>query len=438
MFFKKPLKLLEICYILLVIKNEEKGGILYISSYIRLKGKYYHLVVEICKYGKRTVKSKSSKTSDKTLAEQMLPLFEQECVSVFNLNVKNISTKKVKKASKDQIFNEISEKINIFDGEVKFCEFIKYYVYMRYKTISDETYSSYLSITKNAIIPYFFKDNKNITDIDALDIQRFYYHELNIREVSANTVIHFHNFLSLVFKYAMKIGIISKNPIFLVEKPRKERFVGKTYNPEEVKRLLKLLKDEYPDVFTAIYIALQYGLRRSEVVGLKWSSIDFEENTLKIISTVTQTTIEGKQIITCKNKTKSITGIRSFPLTSKIKEILLDLKKEQINNRRKYGASYSKKEEDFVFVNPVGERINPKYLSDRFAYILKKHKLPYIRFHDLRHTAATLLYGANLNVKDIQVFLGHSSARTTMDIYVHLLNKSNVSTVSAIEERISI
>lgn len=239
---------------------------MYISSYTRLKGKYYHLVVEICKYGKRTVKSRSSKTNDKKLAEEMLPLFEQECISLFNINVKTS-----KKNNKDKIFNEINEKINIYDKDTKFCEFIKYYVYMRYKTISDETYSSYLSITKNVIIPYFFKDNKSISEIDPLDIQKFYYHELNIREVSANTVIHYHNFLSLVFKYAMKIGVIIKNPIFLVEKPRKERFVGKTYSPEEVKRLLKLLREEYPDVFTAIYIALQYGLRRSEVVGLKWS-----------------------------------------------------------------------------------------------------------------------------------------------------------------------
>ena len=234
------------------------------------------------------------------------------------------------------------------------------------------------------------------------------------------------------------IGTIDKNPLLTVEKPKKQKFIGKTYNPEEIHRLLNLLKKDYPQIFAPVYITLQYGLRRSELIGLKWSAIDFEGNTLKVISTVTQTAIEGTQIITCKNKTKSIAGMRSFFLTPKTKEILLELKRKQEENKKTFGSSYCKKYEEFVFVDPIGERIKPKSLSGRFAHILKKNDLPYIRFHDLRHTAATLLYGANTNIKDIQVFLGHSSAKTTMDIYIHLFNNSNIGTVSAIDERINI
>lgn len=391
------------------------------------------MIVEICKHKKRICKTRTTKTSDKEVAEKMLELFEQECISLFNLKVS-----KDKISNKYRMFNKVTENINMYDKEVKFCEFAKNYVLMRYKAISDETYSSYLSVIKNSIIPYFFKENKKLKEIEALDIQKFYYHELNARNVSANTVIHYHNLLSLIFKYALKLGIIDKNPIFLVEKPKKERFIGKTYGPEEIHKLLNLLKEDYPEVFPVIYITLQYGLRRSEVIGLKWSSIDFEGDTLKIISTVTQTAIEGEQIITCKNKTKSIAGMRSFYLTPKIKEILMELKKKQEENKKIFGSSYCTKYEEFVFLNPVGERIKPKSLSGRFAHILKKNNLSYIRFHDLRHTAATLLYGANTHIKDIQAFLGHSSAKTTMDIYIHLFNNSNVGTVSAIDERINI
>ncbi|XGU46097.1 tyrosine-type recombinase/integrase [Fusobacterium necrophorum subsp. funduliforme] len=406
---------------------------MYISSYTRKKGKYFHMVVEVCKHKKRYCKSRSSKTSDKEVAEKMLEEFEQECISLFKLN---ITQDKI--TNKQKLFNKIADKVNMYDKDINFCEFSKSYVLMRYKAISDETYSSYLSVIKNSIIPYFFKENKKLREIEALDIQKFYFHELNVREVSPNTVIHYHNLLSLIFKYALKIGIIDKNPIFLVEKPKKEKYIGKTYGPEEIHRLLNLLKEDYPQIFAPVYITLQYGLRRSELIGLKWSAIDFEGNTLKVISTVTQTAIEGTQIITCKNKTKSIAGMRSFFLTPKTKEILLELKRKQEENKKTFGSSYCKKYEEFVFVDPIGERIKPKSLSGRFAHILKKNGLPYIRFHDLRHTAATLLYGANTNIKDIQVFLGHSSAKTTMDIYIHLFNNSNVGTVSAIDERINI
>lgn len=116
------------------------------------------------------------------------------------------------------------------------------------------------------------------------------------------------------------------------------------------------MKEDYPQIFAPVYITLQYGLRRSELIGLKWSAIDFEGNTLKVISTVTQTAIEGTQIITCKNKTKSIARMRSFFLTPKTKEVLLELKRKQEENKKSFGSSYCKKYEEFIFVDLIGER----------------------------------------------------------------------------------
>ena len=130
--------------------------------------------------------------------------------------------------------------------------------------------------------------------------------------------------------------------------------------------------------------------------------------------------------------------MRSFNLTSGIKEVLLKMKKEQEKNKCIYGTSYYKADEEYIYVNKIGERITPNYLTTGFCKFIKKYNLPHIRFHDLRHSAASLLYEANINVKDIQTFLGHSSAKTTMDIYVHLQNRTNTTTVSAITEKISI
>ena len=118
--------------------------------------------------------------------------------------------------------------------------------------------------------------------------------------------------------------------------------------------------------------------------------------------------------------------------------MLLELKEEQKRNKERLGKGYYKKDEEYVYVNEGGELHKPKFLTNGFRKFLAKHNLTHIRFHDLRHSCATILCESNVNVKDIQMFLGHSSAKTTMDIYVHQMNKSNLSTVSIINEKIGI
>ena len=96
-----------------------------------------------------------------------------------------------KVGSRKSVFTKVDQDINLFDKEISFCNFILGYVKMRFKTIDDATYSSYLSNTKISILPYFFKENKKLKDINTFDIQKYYFHELNVRGVSANTVIHY-------------------------------------------------------------------------------------------------------------------------------------------------------------------------------------------------------------------------------------------------------
>ena len=137
---------------------------MYTSSYTRKRGKFYHLVFEYIKNKKKTVKSKSSKTDNEELAEEMLKTFEEECRKFFGIS----DDKKVN--SRKNILKKIDQDVNLFDKEIKFCNFILGYVKMRFKTIDDATYSSYLSNTKISILPYFFKENKKLKDINTFDI----------------------------------------------------------------------------------------------------------------------------------------------------------------------------------------------------------------------------------------------------------------------------
>ena len=409
----------------------KKGGILYTTSYIRKKGKYYHLVFEYSKKkNKKNSLSRSSKTEDEYLANLMLEDFVTECMKICNID------EKYKPMNRKKIL--LKESINLYDTEISFCNFINGYVKMRRGAIEENTYSGYEAIARNSLIPYFYKENKKLKDINVFDIEKYYYHELNYRNVSPNTVIHYHNLLSLVFKYALRLKIVINNPMLAVEKPKKIKYIPTTYTAEEINNLLDFLKKENESIYFGVLMSAYFGLRRSEIIGLKWSSINFDENTLTIFSTVTEANIDGKHILTCKDKTKNTSSLRSFYLPEPIKEVLIKMKERQEKNMQYLGKGYYFEDIDYIYVDDGGKRLRPNYLTVRFGKFIKKNHLKHIRLHDLRHSCATILYNNNTGIKEIQSYLGHSSTKTTMDIYVHLINRSNANIVGVLGEKIKI
>ena len=163
-----------------------------------------------------------------------------------------------------------------------------------------------------------------------------------------------------------------------------------------------------------ILIASFYGLRRSEVLGLKWSAFDFTNNTITIKHKVIEAIVDDK---------------RTLPLIQEIKDALLEHKKKIENNKKVCGNSYMKEHKDYIFVDSVGKIFRPEYITDHFSLLLKKQNLRYIRFHDLRHSCASLLLAKNVPMKAIQEWLGHSTYSTTANLYTHL--ESNTKNISA-------
>jgi len=163
----------------------------------------------------------------------------------------------------------------------------------------------------------------------------------------------------------------------------------------------------------AIILSLYYGLRRSETLGLRWVDINFDNNTIVIRNTVVRvlTTIEHE-------KTKSRASNRTLFIIPETKEYLINLKLKQEKNQILLGSEYS--DSGHVCVWDNGIPFKPDYISKHFALILKKHNLPPIRYHDLRHTAGSILLNKGLSAKQIQEYLGHENISTTLDIYGHL------------------
>ena len=168
-----------------------------------------------------------------------------------------------------------------------FSDYLKKYVPLtlkRKKKIEATTYSAYVGNINNPIAPYFKEKGITLGKLTAEDIQDFY--DVQLERVTANTVIHYHAIIRLALCYARKMGYIKENPIEEVDKPEKNQFVGKFYNSNELSEVIRLTKNtklELPVIFGGFY-----GLRRSEIVGLRWSAIDFDNNVFYVNHTVMQ------------------------------------------------------------------------------------------------------------------------------------------------------
>ena len=256
------------------------------------------------------------------------------------------------------------------------------------------------------------------------------FYELTVRGVSANTVIHRHANIRKALQHAFKLGLIDSNPADRIERPKKEKFVGSFYEEDELNHLFEVVRGD--PIELGVILGAFYGLRRSEAVGLKWDAIDFKKKTITIRHTVTQATIDGKSKIIQKDRTKTKASYRSLPLVPPFEELLHRLKAEQELNRKLCGKSYCRKFADYIYVNEIGELVKPGYITQHFPLILQKNGMRKIRFHDLRHSCASLLYANGVSLKEIQEWLGHSDISTTSNIYTHLNFNSKIASANAI------
>ena len=291
--------------------------------------------------------------------------------------------------------------------------------------IEENTYCSYKTVVTK-VSEYFKEKNIKLMNLKPYHIQKFYDYLYN-KGLGGNTILHYHANIRKALDTAMKLDIIPTNPADKIERPKKEKFIGDYYNLEELQLLFEKSKGDPLEI--VILIASFYGLRRSEVLGLKWSAFDFINNTITIKHKVVETIVEDKRTLLMKDKTKNSSSYRSLPLVSEIKETLLAHKKNIERNKLLCGNSYNKKYKDYIFVDSTGKIYRPEYITDHFSLLLKKNNLRHIRFHDLRHSCASLLLAKGIPMKAIQEWLGHSTYSTTANLYTHL--ESNTKNVSA-------
>ena len=297
--------------------------------------------------------------------------------------------------------------------------------------IEENTYYSYRAAIHDTIAPYFNGKNITLEGLIDEDIKEFYAERQ--KTVTANTVWHYHANIRKALEDAFIKGTIPNNPAARIKKPKVEQFIGAYYNVHELLQLFEYVKGK--DIEFAVRMGACYGLRRSEAVGLKWDAVDFYYNTITIRHAVVKVaTGTGVRKTIQKDRVKTKKSYRTLPLLPEVVDMLHRLKAEQKNNIESYGNGYNKKYLAYICVDNLGNLMNPDNVSKKFKRLIKSKELKDIRFHDLRHSCATMLRRMGVPLEDIQHWLGHSTVKTTEMIYAHFDNVIHLKSAAKISE----
>lgn len=324
---------------------------------------------------------------------------------------------------------EPPKEVGDLSSDMLFADYLLEWLEIAKGRLAVATYSSYAAMIKKPVGPYFRQRNLTLRELEARHLQMFYSEML--RKVKPNTVIHYHAIIHSALKYAVKTDMLVQNVADKVDRPKKNSFQPVFLSTEEMQKMFEALRGTKLEL--PVLVAAFYGFRRGEVLGLKWDAIDFERGTISVIRTVTTITLDGKQTEIEQQSAKTKSSLRTLPLIGSFREYFMQVKEAQELNKQVCGNCYNYEYDGFVLVDELGERMRANYLTSAFPKFLEDHGLRRMRFHDLRHSCASLLLANGVPLKHIQEWLGHSDFTTTANIYAHLDYKSKITSAQAME-----
>lgn len=303
-------------------------------------------------------------------------------------------------------------------------------------SIQATTYDQYVNILNSHIAPYFDARSMTLAALTPGDLEDYYAAKVQ-SGLSPNTVIKHHAVIRSALQWAVKHRYIRENVADLATKPSHVRYhAQQPYSVEEVAQLLLLTQND--PIAVPIFLACFYGLRRSEILGLRWSAIDFARGTISISSTVVKEKRGQKiEVVIRDGTTKTETSTRTLPLCQYTYQYFVRLKQQQEYQRSLCGNSYNPAFLDFICVDPMGALLQPDHVSQRFQSVLSTYGLRRIRFHDLRHSCATIMLYLGYHLKDIQTWLGHSNYSFTADTYIHSAPQAHLQMADSYSQKLA-
>jgi integrase len=281
----------------------------------------------------------------------------------------NLAVKGNKKRAEEMLRTakkEVEERLRCIPdiGTLLFADFLEQWLETVRKNVRITTFSGYQINVQKKVGPWFRQRGILLSELTADDINEFY--EDKLLTLKATSVRKFHAIISLSVKYAVEKNMIPHSMLDKVKPPAIKRFVGKFLRQHEAVALFDAVRGDKLEL--GVILGAFYGLRRSEVVGLRWDSIDFEANSMTIEHTVTEVIVDGKRRLVVEDTTKSQASLRSLPLVPQVRALLLDLYERKMYYEKLCGKSYNKKEGQYVYSDALGNRITPQYLSKMFLH----------------------------------------------------------------------
>lgn len=305
--------------------------------------------------------------------------------------------------------SQIQNGLTMAGAQMSLSDYLDQWLGTIRESVRPKTLLQYTQIVRGHIFPMLGKIK--LKDLRPDQIQALY-NSKRKAGVSARTVILIHAVLHKALKHALKMGIIGRNPADAVTRPRIQRKEMRTLTDAQDRSFLSVAEHNR---FNVLYwLAVTTGLRQGELLGLKWSDLDWNNHRLRIVRQLQR--LPGGLEFT---EPKSAAGRRVIALGASTLEKLRKQQDIQSEARQRAGGSW--KENDLIFPTPLGTPTDPSNLYHGFKELLKKAGLPDIRFHDLRHTAATLMLRQGVHPKVVQERLGHSDITLTLNTYSHVL-----------------
>ncbi|RDY28326.1 site-specific integrase [Romboutsia weinsteinii] len=317
---------------------------------------------------------------------------------------------------KDSIYNDDFLTPNKMILEEFLADFLEKYK----ENLSITTYNCYKRIITKYIVPMIGKIK--LEDLKPLHIQNYVDDLVGI--LSPQTIKIHINILNLALKRAYRLKLIRENIIDCIEIPRAKKFKNNIYDQEKMIKLLNICKDT--ELQLPIFLASGLGLRISEILGLTWDNIDFNNNTI----TVNKITARSNGEVILKDP-KTESSIRTISSPKEIMDMLKDYKKKYIELKLK---GLIKTEKNLIFFDKNNKPIAQDVISKKFSRLLNDNDLPHIRFHDLRHSHVTLLINSKVPIRVISERVGHSNINTTLNTYSHVLKEMDKEASDKISE----
>ncbi|WP_029423282.1 site-specific integrase [Alicyclobacillus macrosporangiidus] len=288
--------------------------------------------------------------------------------------------------------------------------YLERWLEIKRESLRHGTYRKYEWLIRRHILPNLGKIE--LAKLRPQHLERFYT-ELRDR-LSKRSILHAHLLLHAALDRAVKQGLVSRNVADTVEAPRADAYRATIWTPAEVARFLAESRDMEPGYWIAWVLAVYTGMRQAEILGLKWSDIDWTLGYLRVDRTLKY--VRGEPVF---QDPKTERSRRSIALSSDTMEALRWHRQQQDRVRLQMGDAYD--DQDMVLATAYGRPLSQNTLAHVWQRLLAKIDVPRIRFHDLRHTHASLLLQQGVQAKVVSERLGHSTITTTLDTYTHVV-----------------